>query len=94
MADTLRIRLVGEEKKKLETRHKGESVEGFTLYLKGRHFWNERSETGLTRAIEYFNEAIKRDPQFALGYAGLADCYYVLKSNFRTNAVGYPKTKV
>ncbi|MDA4129480.1 MAG: hypothetical protein OK457_01795 [Thaumarchaeota archaeon] len=82
VADALRIRLVEEEKKKLETRHRGESVEGFTLYLKGRHYWNERSEAGLTKAIEYFNEAIKRDPKFALGYAGLADCYYVLRSNF------------
>ena len=53
VADALRIRLAGEEKKKLEARHKGESVEGFTLYLKGRHYWNERSEAGLTKAIEY-----------------------------------------
>ncbi len=80
VADALRIKLVGAEKKKLESRHT-ESVEGFTLYLKGRHFWNERNKAGLNKAIEYFQEAIKRDPNFALGYAGLADCYYVLRSN-------------
>jgi len=82
VANTLRIKLVGEERKKLEERHKGGSVEGYTLYLKGRHFWNERSEASILKAIEYFREAIKRDPNFALGYAGLADCYYVLKGNF------------
>jgi adenylate cyclase len=93
VADALRIRLAGEEKKKLEARHKGESVEGFTLYLKGRHYWNERSEAGLTKAVEYFSEAIKRDPKFALGYAGLADCYYVLRGNFGIENQGYLQTK-
>ena len=93
VADALRIRLIGEEKKKLETRHRGESVEGFTLYLKGRHFWNERSEAGLNKAIEYFTESIKRDPHFALGYAGLADCYYVLRNNFGARGEQYSKAK-
>jgi len=87
VADALRIRLIGSEKKKLETK-RTESVEAFTLYLKGRHFWNERSQSGLMKAIGYFEEAVKRDPRFALGYAGLADCYFVLHSNSTAKVEG------
>lgn len=47
----------------------------YRLYLKGRFFWNKRNEDGYQKAIAYYNEAIKRDPQFALAYSGLADCY-------------------
>ena len=51
------------------------------LYLKGRHYWNERSDEGLLKAISYFEEAVKRDKAFALGYSGLADCYVVMGRN-------------
>lgn len=44
-------------------------------YLKGRHFWNERSYEGLSKAVKFFQEAIDRDPTYAAPYAGLADCY-------------------
>jgi TolB-like protein/DNA-binding winged helix-turn-helix (wHTH) protein/Tfp pilus assembly protein PilF len=47
-------------------------------YLKGRYCWNRRSEEGLTRAVEYFNQAISSDPEFAAAYAGLADAYGIL----------------
>jgi tetratricopeptide (TPR) repeat protein len=51
------------------------------LYLKGRHYWNERSDEGVSKAIDYFKEAINKDPGFALGYSGLADCYQVMGRN-------------
>ncbi|MBV9111741.1 MAG: winged helix-turn-helix domain-containing protein [Hyphomicrobiales bacterium] len=47
----------------------------YEAYLKGRFFWNKRSEEGLRKAITYFNEAIKVDPTYAQPHAGLADCY-------------------
>jgi len=47
-------------------------------YLRGRYFWNKRDEPGLKQAIVYFNQAIARDPNYAPGYAGLADCYNLL----------------
>ena len=49
-------------------------------YLKGRYFWNKRTEAGYVKAIEYFQQAIQANPDFALGYAGLADTYALLGS--------------
>jgi TolB-like protein/DNA-binding winged helix-turn-helix (wHTH) protein/Flp pilus assembly protein TadD len=49
--------------------------EAYESYLKGRYFWNKRTADGLSRAIDYFNEAIKRKPDYAQAYAGLADSY-------------------
>jgi serine/threonine protein kinase/tetratricopeptide (TPR) repeat protein len=50
-------------------------------YLKGRFYWERRSEEGVGRAIEFFNQAVERDPQYALAHVGLADSYLVL-ANF------------
>ncbi len=55
-----------------------ENLEAYNLYLKGRYFWNKRTETGLAKSIEYFNSAIEMDPEYALAWAGLADGYYIL----------------
>lgn len=56
--------------------------EAYKLYLKGRFYWNKRTEDGYQRAIAFYRQAIERDPNFALAYSGLADCYvlsYTLK---------------
>ena len=74
--DKLRLRLKGEEEKRL-TRHFTENTEAYQLYLKGRYYWNKRTPDGIQKAIEYFQEAIEKDPSYALAYAGLADCYHV-----------------
>jgi TolB-like protein/DNA-binding winged helix-turn-helix (wHTH) protein len=50
------------------------SPEAYEAYLRGRYFWNRRDVGGFQKAIEYFNQAIKKDPSFALAYSGLADC--------------------
>ena len=52
--------------------------EVYGLYLKGRYHWNKRTEDGLRRAVEHFQQAIALDPDFALGYAGLADAQILL----------------
>ncbi len=52
--------------------------EAFDLYLRGRYSWNERNVEGFRKAIEYFNQAIEKDPDFALAYSGLADCHTLL----------------
>src|SRR5271165_6013608 len=77
IADSLKIRLIDEEKRRIE-KAPTKSSEAHSLYLKGRYFWNERSESGLKRAIEYFEKAIEKDPDYALSYVGIADCYNVL----------------
>jgi tetratricopeptide (TPR) repeat protein len=50
----------------------------FDLYLRGRYYWNMRTEEGFRRSIQYFQESINRDPRFALAHAGLADAYNLL----------------
>ncbi len=59
-------------------RHEANSSEPYDLYLKGRKAWKKRTEEGLNRSLEYFGQAIKEDPGFALGYSGLADAYTLL----------------
>jgi len=56
-------------------------TDAYILYLKGRHYWNERSVEGVRQAIVYFEKSIEKDPRFALGYSGLADCYQVMARN-------------
>ena len=57
----------------------------YELYLQGRYFWNRRTEEGYKKALQYFNEAIREDPNYAQAYAGLADTYALLGS--LTNSV-------
>jgi tetratricopeptide (TPR) repeat protein len=54
--------------------------EAYELYLKGRFFWNKRTGADLRKAIDYFNQAIAKDPNYALAYVGLADSYLLLSS--------------
>lgn len=80
VAAELRVKLLESERLRLE-RKPTDNTEAHILYLKGRRYWNERSEEGMSKAIGYFNEAIKKDPGFALGYSGLADCHQVMGWN-------------
>jgi serine/threonine protein kinase/Tfp pilus assembly protein PilF len=64
---------------KAALRRSTENLEAYELYLKGRHFWNQRSPAVVGTAIRFFEEAIALDPEYALAYAGLADCYSILR---------------
>jgi len=55
-----------------------DDLEAYGLYLKGRHFWNRRTEPDLRLGMEYFEQALARDPDFALAHAGIADSYALL----------------
>jgi len=77
IADTLQAKLTGSEKTAM-SKKPTENPEAYELYLKGRFFWNKRSGVDLHKAIEYFNQAIAKDPNYALAYAGLADSYMLL----------------
>jgi adenylate cyclase len=77
VAEGLRVQLLTKEKQGLEWKAK-EDPEAYTLYLKGRYYWNERTEEGTRRATKYFQEALIADPRFARAFTGLADCYLVL----------------
>jgi tetratricopeptide (TPR) repeat protein len=54
-------------------------VEAEDLYLKGRYYWNKRTPADLTKAVDYFTQAIVRDPNYAKAYVGLSDCYNLLR---------------
>ena len=68
----LRIRIAAGPDSKAATQY-APDLEAYSLYLKGRYAWNERTAESLARARQYFEEAIRADPKFALAYAGLAD---------------------
>jgi serine/threonine-protein kinase len=77
IADNLRLKLTGEDLKHI-TKHYTESAEAYQAYVRGRFFWDKRTEEGLKAAIDYFQSAIRKDPKYALAYSGLADSYAVL----------------
>jgi adenylate cyclase len=76
VADALRIQLVAREKSEVEKKVTA-NPEAHTLYLKGRYFWNERTKEGVDKAVKYLEEAIRLDPNYALAYSSLADCYTI-----------------
>jgi eukaryotic-like serine/threonine-protein kinase len=76
----LRLQLTRAEKKRL-TKHHTENAEAYRLYLQGRHHWNKWTEQGFYKAIDYFQQAVEKDPSYALAYAGLADSYVLLGWN-------------
>lgn len=83
--ENLRLKLNVEEKKQLEA---------YRLYLKGRNAWNKRTADELQQGIDFFNQAIAIDPNYAAAYAGLADCYNMLVVYGRLQPKeGFPKAK-
>jgi TolB-like protein/Tfp pilus assembly protein PilF len=79
ISDKLRLRLTMEEQKRLTKRYT-EDTGAYEAYLKGRYYWNKRTEEALRKGIEYFQQAIAQDPGYALAYAGLSDSYNILGS--------------
>jgi TolB-like protein/Flp pilus assembly protein TadD len=77
VAQALQATLTGSEKSSI-AKKPTENPEAYELYLKGRFFWNKRTGADLRKAIEYFQQAIAKDPNYALAYAGVADSYLLL----------------
>jgi TolB-like protein/tetratricopeptide (TPR) repeat protein len=80
ITDNLKMNLTGAQKSRM-TQHSTQNSEAYQLYLQGRFFWNRRTAGGVNKAIDYFQQAIAKDPNFALAYSGLADSYYSLARN-------------
>jgi hypothetical protein len=68
-------------------------VAAYTLYLRGRHHWNRRTQESITRSIEYYRQALERDPQYAQAYAGLAAVYADISSVSLPPSEAMPKAK-
>jgi TolB-like protein/Flp pilus assembly protein TadD len=77
IADTLQAKLSGSEQHAIAARPTA-NTEAHQLYLKGRFFWNKRTGNDLKKSIDYFQQAITADPNYALAYAGVADAYVFL----------------
>lgn len=93
IVEKLKVKLIGDDHR-LGGRRYTEDVEAYNLYLKGRYYWNRRYAEGLQKGIGYFQQALERDPSFALPYVGLADSFNMLAFyNFIPPKVGFPKGK-
>jgi TolB-like protein/Tfp pilus assembly protein PilF len=93
ITDTLQAKLSGSEQHAIAARPT-ENTEAHQLYLKGRFFWNKRTANDLKKSIEYFEQAIAADPNYALAYAGIADAYVWLPGyTAGTPQDCYPKAK-
>jgi eukaryotic-like serine/threonine-protein kinase len=90
----LRLRLTSEDKTRL-AKSSATNPEAYQLYLKGRYLANQGTAEGLKRSIEYFQQAIDKDPGYALAYAGLADSYSSLGGgwNYLSPSDSFPKAK-
>ena len=76
------------------TRNYSPDSEAYRLYLQGRYHWNKRTVEGLRKGIDYFDQAIMRDQDYGLAYAGLADCYVLLNVyNVASADASYPKAE-
>jgi TolB-like protein/Tfp pilus assembly protein PilF len=76
VADALKLQLLGERRDEIRKRT-ADNADAYSLYLKGRFYWNERNPESVRKAIQYFESAVGKDPKFALPYVGLADCYLI-----------------
>jgi len=77
VAQSIRLKLTGEETRRFIKRST-ERPDAYEAYVKGRYFWNKRTEIGMRKGLEYFHQAIALDPTFAEAYVGVADSYGTL----------------
>ncbi|HEX5703524.1 MAG TPA: protein kinase [Pyrinomonadaceae bacterium] len=75
ISNHLRLKLSGSDQSRV-TRVYTQNTDAYQLYLKGRFLWNKRTSESLEKSVEYFDQAIAKDPTYALAYAGLADSWY------------------
>ena len=89
----LALELTGEERALLTKRYTSDT-QAYELYLKGRFFWSHSRLESTEKAIEFFKEAIQKDPNYSLAFSGLADCYRILpiSSDVRSREA-FPKAK-
>ena len=91
IAEKLRSKLSTSEKQRV-TKQGTQNPEAYELYLRGRYSWNKRTPADMATAISYFNQAIAKDPGYALAYSGLADVYVVLPVFGGIPNESYPKS--
>ena len=94
VARALDLKLTGDQIERLARRHTTNSA-AYWAYLKGRYYWNKRSPESFKKAIQYFQYAGDKDPNYGLAYSGLADCYALLNYyGLMPSRLGIEKAKV
>jgi serine/threonine protein kinase len=91
LAEKLRSKLSTSEKQRV-TKQGTQNPEAYELYLKGRYYWNKRTGRDIEESISYFNQAIAKDPSYALAYSGLADAYTVFPNGGGTPSEDFSKS--
>lgn len=86
----LKLKLSGDEEKRVTARYT-ENAEAYQSYLEGRYHWSKYTRTGIEKAIGHFRQAIELDPNYALAYAGIIDCYLRLATNYLPPEEDLPK---
>ena len=81
VAEALRVKVLSPEMERM-VKKPTENTAAYTHYLKGRSLWNKRGIDDLKQARRYFEDSIREDPNFALGYVGIADCSLLLRNNW------------
>ncbi len=93
VAEALKVKLVDTARQRIE-RGAATNPEAYNLYLQGLFYWNKRTPEALRKAVELFAQGTRLDPTFALGYAGLAQAYFIMAANHYENPDMYfPKAK-
>jgi len=93
ISSRLHLRMTDEERSRVSRRHTI-NAEAYQSYLKGRYQWNKRTPDGLKKSIEYFNEALEKEPAYGQAYAGIADSYNTLaRFNLLQPQEAYPKAR-
>ena len=92
VAETLKVRLLGEEKKQLDKKPT-ENLEAYNLYRQGRYYSDKLSEDSMQKAIPFFQQAVEKDPRFALAYAGIADNYVLAADTYLSPREAFSKAK-
>ncbi|HEX3100237.1 MAG TPA: winged helix-turn-helix domain-containing protein, partial [Pyrinomonadaceae bacterium] len=92
VSTTLQVKLTGSDKRQLAKRYT-DNVEAYQLYLKGNYEWNKHTREDLQKGIDYYNQALEKDPNYALAYFGLAASYSVLGNNYLPPHEAYPAAR-
>jgi serine/threonine protein kinase/Flp pilus assembly protein TadD len=92
VSSNLRLKLTGADEQQLAKRYT-DNPEAYQLYLKGMYEWNKHTLESLQKGIEFYNQAIEKDPNYALAYSGLSASYGVLGNNYLPPREAFPKAK-